>query len=254
MKIIRLIFITVFLTLGALYSADYAYPLKNGLRQMGVFQPLIYGMKNNTELSTHPLLFFIKPNLMVKKFHGEINGMGVAVRYSFDYPTHFLRLLQRDGIGGFLADDPNIGKIPNLFVFKGEWLVTKKVSNYVLTGKMGMSICPGCDLDSRHIIDYDLVYPRMVIYNYGMGTNLGLDWDYEYSSKILLKSDIDIFFLPKEKIFIEHKLLLNYNLSKKYKLTIGYKYSYGYYPFSKNKGLWNLFPLLDISWKWKNRK
>ena len=49
MRIIRLIFITVFFTLGVLYSADYAYPLKSGFRQMGVFQPLKYGMKNNID-------------------------------------------------------------------------------------------------------------------------------------------------------------------------------------------------------------
>ncbi|SVD06632.1 uncharacterized protein METZ01_LOCUS359486, partial [marine metagenome] len=27
-----------------LFSDDYAYPLENGQRQMGVFQPRIYGM------------------------------------------------------------------------------------------------------------------------------------------------------------------------------------------------------------------
>jgi len=95
-----------------------------------------------------------------------------------------------------------------------------------------------------------LAYPRMALYHYGMGGNMGLDWDYIHSEKVFLKADVDMFFLPKEKMFLEHKLLLSYNLTKKYILSIGYKYSYGYYPFNKGEGLWNLFPLLDLSWQW----
>ena len=67
-----------------LFSGDTAYPLENGQRQMGIFQPRIYGMNNNLEISTHPLLFFIKPNVKVKKHHGEYKGLGMASRFSFD--------------------------------------------------------------------------------------------------------------------------------------------------------------------------
>ena len=116
---------------------------------------------------------------------------------------------------------------------------------------MGISLCPGCDMDPRHLIDYDLVYPRMALYHYGFGANWGLDWDYMHSEKISLKADMDLLFLPKEHTFFEHKFLLQYSLSKKYTLSSGYKLSYGYYPFDNNNGLWNLFPLLDISWYWK---
>ena len=217
---------------------------------MRLFQPLAYGMKNNMELSTHPILFLIKPNVQLKKFHGEINGLGLAFRYSFDYPTLLIRLFQRDGIGGLLADDSDIGKVPHFFVFQSECLVTKKFPHYSFTGKLGMSLCPGCDLDSRHVIDYDLIYPRMALYHYGMGGNTGLDIDYIYSEKIFIKADVDMFFIPHEKMFLEHKLLFSYSLTKKYVLTVGYKYSYGYYPFNIKEGLWNLFPLLDLSWQW----
>ncbi|SVB22871.1 uncharacterized protein METZ01_LOCUS175725, partial [marine metagenome] len=43
---------------------------------MGIFQPRIYGLKNNMELSTHPILFTIKPNMKLKIFHGEKKGIG----------------------------------------------------------------------------------------------------------------------------------------------------------------------------------
>ena len=55
-----------------LFPRDYAYPLKEGKRQIGVYQPLLYGMKNNVEVSTHPILFFIKPNFRLKKFNSSV--------------------------------------------------------------------------------------------------------------------------------------------------------------------------------------
>ena len=239
--------ISILLYIGFLFSGDSAFPLENGQRQMGIFQPRIYGMKNNVEISTHPLLFIVKPNVKIKKYHGEIKGLALASRYSFDYPTLFLKLLQRDGIGGILADDPDIGKIPQLFVFQGEWLNTKRFSNYNITGKVGMSICPGCEIDKRHLIDLPLAYPRMAIYHYGIAANSGVDMDY-HSDKISIKTDLDLIFLPEEDIFLEHKLLYKYQLSTKYILLVGYKLAYGKYPYGKQL---DIFPLVDLSWRWK---
>ena len=217
---------------------------------MGVFQPRIYGMKNNLEISTHPFFFFVKPNVKVKKFHGEYKRIGIASRYSFDYPTLLIKLLQRDGIGGIFADDPDIGKVPQLFVFQGEWLATKQMSKYNITTKLGMSICPDCKIDSRHLADYPLTYPRMALYHYGIAANCGLDWDVTHSEKLEIKTDIDLFFIPEEKVFLENKLLFTYQLSDKYALSGGYKLTHGFYPFSTSKGRWDVFPLLDLSWSW----
>ena len=136
-------------------------------------------------------------------------------------------------------------------MLQGELLTTKIITQYSITAKLGMSTCLGCELDPRHLIDYDLAYPRMALYHHGIGANMGLDLDYIYSEKISLKADGDLLFLPEEHTFIEHKFLFHYALSKKYTLSGGYKFSYGYYPFNEREGLWNLFPLLDLVWKWE---
>ena len=233
---------------GILIGGDTAYPLENGQRQMGVFQPRIYGMNNNLEISTHPLLFFVKPNVEVKKYHGEYEGLGIASRFSFDYPTPLLKLIQREGKFGILSKDPDIGDIPNLFVFQGEFLTTKKYADYSINGKGGISICPGCELDSRHLVDLPLAYPRMAVYHYGFVSNLGLDFDYIYSERISIKADIDLIFLPEKIVFIENKFLFNYQLSPKYTLTGGIKRTQGTYPFGKQL---DIFPLIDLSWSWE---
>jgi len=240
--------ISILLYIGLLFSRDTAYPLENGQRQMGVFQPRIYGMNNNLEISTHPLLFFVKPNVGVKKYLGEYNGLGMASRFSFDYPTSLLKLIQREGKFGILSKDPDIGDIPNLFVFQGELLVTKKSADYSITGKAGLSICPDCELDKRHLVDLPLAYPRMAVYHHGFASNVGLDLDYIYSEKISLKTDIDLFIIPDENIFIENKFMIHYQFSPKYTLTGGIKLTQGTYPFGKQL---DIFSLIDLSWSWE---
>ena len=247
MKIILQINFLILVVAGILLAGDTAYPLENGQRQMGVFQPRIYVMNNNLEISTHPLLFFVKPNVKVKKYHGEYKGLGMASRVNFDYPTPFLKLIQREGKFGILSKDPDIGDIPNLFVFQVELLVTKKSVDYSLTGRAGLSICPGCEIDKRHLVDLPLAYHRMAVYHYGFASNVGLDLDYIYSEKISLKTDVDLFILPEEDVFLEHKLLCNYQLSTKYTLSAGYKLTHANYPFGKQL---DIFPLIDLSWRW----
>ncbi len=248
MKITLQINFLILVVAGILLAGDTAYPLENGQRQMGVFQPRIYGMNNNLEISTHPLLFFVKPNVRVKKYHGEYKGLGMASRFSFDYPTPLLKLIQREGKFGILSKDPDIGDIPNLFIFQGEFLTTKKLADYSLTGKAGMSICPGCELDSRHMVDLPLAYPRMAVYHHGFASNVGLDLDYIYSEKISLKTDIDLFFILGKDVFIENKFMINYQFSPKYTLTGGVKLTQGTYPFGKQL---DIFPLIDLSWSWE---
>jgi hypothetical protein len=193
-------------------------------------------------------LFFVKPNVEVKKYLGEYKSVGMAWRFSFDYPTQLLKLIRREGKFGILSKDPDIGDIPSLFVFQGEFLVTKKSADFSLTGKAGLSICSGCELDKRHLVELPLTYPRMAAYHYGFASNVGLDLDYIYSEKISLKTDIDLFIIPDEDIFIGNKFMINYQLSPKYTLTGGIKLTQGTYPFGKQL---DIFPLIDLSWSWE---
>ena len=126
--------------------------------------------------------------------------------------------------------------------------MTKKLTELSITGKLGMSMCPGCDLDKRHLVDLPLAYPRMAIYHYGIATNAGVDFDYNFTENSSIKMDLDLLFLPEVNIFIEHKLLCNYQFSTKYTLAAGYKLTYGNYPYGEQ---WDIFPLIDLSWKWK---
>ena len=251
MKIkIKLILIIISI-IGFVFPTDIAYTLNTNEREIGVFQPFKYGIKNDVEISIHPILFFIMPNFSIKKYHKNFNNIGISSRYGINYPTYIINLLKKDGIGGFLSNENNIKKVPHFLTFRGEILATQRNSNHSITTKIGATICSGSNLDERDIIEYDLIYPRMTIYKYGWGTNIGIDWNYNFLHNLRFKSDLDLLLIKEEKPFIEHKLIIDYSLSDNIIISSGYKLSYGYYPFNIKTGLFNLFPIIDIKWKWK---
>ena len=242
-KLIILFFI------GFLYSKDSALSIGENNRQIGLFKPYVIATES-LEISTHPILFFIKPNFKVKRYLGKKYNLDLAGRFSFDYPSQLLKLIQREGTGGVLSIDPTIKKIPHLFIFQSELLSTKKIASFNITNKIGFSFCPGCDLDSRNIVDLPVIYPRMKLYENKILSNIGFDLEYLLSDKLILNTDLDFLMLPKEDIFIEHKFLLNYLCSKKISLTTGYKLAYGKYPYGKQL---DLYPLIDISFHWSRK-
>ena len=130
MNIIFSILLIALINLSIIFPRDSAYFLKHGERSMGIFQPRIYGLNEKMEFSTHPILFFIKPNMKLKIFHGQKKEIGIASRYSLDYPTPLLKLIQHRNNFAFISEDPDIGEIQNLLVLKGELLGTKKYLNY----------------------------------------------------------------------------------------------------------------------------
>ena len=76
--------ISILFYIGFLFSGDSAFPLENGQRQMGIFQPRIYGMKNNVEISTHPLLFIVKPNVKIKwNDHAKMTDIRIMIYIGF---------------------------------------------------------------------------------------------------------------------------------------------------------------------------
>ena len=150
MKIkIKLILIIISI-IGFVFPTDIAYTLNRNEGEIGVFQPFKYGIKNDVEISMHPILFFIMPNLSIKKYHKKFNKIGISSRYGINYPTFLINLLKKDGIGGFLSNENNIKKVPYFLTLHGEILATKLYSNnFICSGQYDGSKAPICGVMSK---------------------------------------------------------------------------------------------------------
>jgi len=226
--------------------------------QLGLFQPLRYGLADGQELSTHPLLFVKMPNLSYQRVWRSNDNSIFATRHSFLYPTPLLNALAKDGIGGMISPEFEMPAMVSLYQ---EALYTKKIKNVFITGRAGLGLgFSSEELDERTTIDLPLVFNRLAVYYANWQLRAGGDIDGSISEKWSYHADALFFLTPgiDEKIAFEHKLMASWHKSDRFKVSVGYKLAYGDYPFGSQ---WNLLPpkipllpvwvpLFDLVWTW----
>lgn len=226
------------------WSIGTAHNLPEGRWEVGVFHPLRYGWSDRIELATHPILFFVMPNISVKWSQGGTAGFTFATRHSLTYPTPLLRIVSREGTGGLISPE---FEIPHMVEFYNELLVSRVITGlHMITGKVGFSLAAKSDeLDPRALIDYPLAYHRMAVYLHGYGMRFGIDFQGPISGDFYYVIDGDYQVIPGvdyNKAF-ESKGMIHWRFSDYSELCIGYKLIYGEYPYGNE---WNLFlPAID---------
>lgn len=232
-----------------IWSENSAYILPQKRVEIGLFQPLRYGQSERFEWSTHPIYFFIIPNLNLKWFHGFYNDFTIASKYSAYYPTLLLRTIAKEGTGGIISPEFNI---PHMIGFAGEMLLSKPLGNNTfVTFKLGLaSGLKFGGLDDRTTIDLPLVYNRLAVFYHNYQLRTGLDLNGHLYKRWHYSLDVDYFYIPGadyNKAF-EHKSVLIWKKSEKTQFMLGYKLVYCEYPFGSQ---WHLFiPIFDIQKAW----
>ena len=222
--------------------------LPKGKLEVGLFQPLRYGLSVNIEISTHPVLMFFIPNLAVQKRHPSWAGLALASHHSLVVPTPLLKLVTKKGVGGFISPEFDI---PLMIALKNEIQLKRTLNdNWIVSGTAGLTLAY-CSkkLDKRTTIDLPVVFPRLGVFYNGYGVNLGLGFTGTLLPRLGLLTDLNVLLLPgmEEGFAFEHKNLLTWTLSNRTDIQIGYKLICGEYPFGVQ---WHLLPLLDVLWRW----
>ncbi|MFA6570406.1 MAG: hypothetical protein WCT77_04140, partial [Bacteroidota bacterium] len=112
-----------------IWSQGTAYTLPEGRWEVGIFQPLRYGLKDKIELSTQPLTFLIMPNLDMKWGHGDFAGFSFASSHGIYYPSMLLRTIAMKGTGGIISPE---FEIPDLFSFYNDLLFSKMLTENLM--------------------------------------------------------------------------------------------------------------------------
>ena len=160
-------------TMSGSWNANSAIILENKKWEVGLFQPFRYGYSEKIEYSVHPILFFVMPNMSIKKEEKDWRGFQAASSISFRYPTPLLNILSRKGIGGLL--DPNLNLPPMLGV-SCSWIMSKSLKHFDLTITNGFDfgLVYG-SLKKSSTIDLPLVFHGMSVFNNGWGYGGGVD-------------------------------------------------------------------------------
>ncbi|MDP8203750.1 MAG: hypothetical protein P9L95_04380, partial [Candidatus Tenebribacter mawsonii] len=229
----------------AIWSKGTTDVLPQGRWEVGLFQPLSYGLNETTELSTYALADLVMPNITVKKFWRDLDGWKFASKHSLIYPTLFLNVMAKEGAFGILPDN---SIIPQIFVLNNQFMLSYRYNEYFnFIPKIGFSVALTVGDSDFPTIDMPIVYNRTSIYHENIMFNVGFDVRGNISPKFEYLVDIDKFIMDKEycEFSYEHKLLIIWKINRKFALSAGYKLSYSDYPSTLQRST-KIIPLIDL--------
>ncbi len=232
---------------NAHWSAGTAFTLPAQRWEVGLFQPLRYGLTDTVELSTHPLTDTIAPALTAKIALPKVGAHAFAIEHTVRYPTPMLRLLSREGIGGVWAAD---AEIPHIIALESAVLTTLPYHDkHWLSTRLAFTAAPRVGDADWQSVDLPLITTRTAAYHDGVSLRAGLDADGVLAGPVHYLLDVDVFWMPvrDDSIAVEHAGTLTWRVSDGFALTGGYKFVWGQYPFGTD---WHLLPLADLAWAW----
>lgn len=225
------------------WSDNSVHTIEKGRKEVGLFAPLKYGLRDSMELSVHPIFFFVIPHVGLKKHWKRVGSWELGSKHEFAYPTLLYSLISKRGTGGIL---PETAKIPQLFKFNNAILLGKDFNdNFALTLKAGLDFTLSVGDGDFPEIEYHIVYPRTYSYNNLVTPYLGGGLTGQLSGNFRYSYDVTTFFFAKayKGMNVENNLKVQWNKSDKFAIRAGMLYSAGTFPYGKAS---KLFPIFDL--------
>jgi len=230
------------------WSAGTTETMSKGRIEVGIFQPLRYGLSESVELSSHILTNILMPNIAVKKAWYDYQSFNFTTRHSMTYPTPLLNTIAREGTGGILPDNT---VIPHIITISNQVMVKHQLTdNISITPEIGFTFALKFGDSNMTTIDLPLIYTRTSVYHNGWLANVGIDLTGHINDEFEFLIDLDKFLMPNDyaSFAYEHKGLLIWRKSPKFSILGGYKLVYSVYPSSLQRR-WDIFPLVDMMWR-----
>lgn len=230
-------------SVAQVWSGDRADTLPQHRWEVGVFAPLRYGLTDRVELSTHPLAFFVLPNLSAKISWNDDRPWRLSTRHGLHYPTLALNLVSREGSGGVL---PATTDVPQIFATSHEVLATTNVPLWRrwFTIRLGFSIAARFGGERLPAIELPVLFPRTAAYSsFGVG-HAGITLEGELVGPLYYLLDVTMFATPgfKGTFTFENTAQLSWRPSTKFMLLGGARAIYAGYPYGERL---HVLPMLD---------
>jgi hypothetical protein len=213
--------------------------------ELGLFSSSRYGITDKLELSAHPLMFFLMPQVKIKVGWGDYSGFVLSTEHGIFYPTQFMRLVATKGTGGLISPEFTI---PQMFAVSNRFLVSyRPFRKAILTAHAGISFAMKFGpLNPQSTIDLPVIYPRLAVFYNQPEIDAGIDFRGKFFPRFGWLFNVENFIVcgTKQNYFMENKGVLAYT-SKKETLRIeaGYKLCFGKYPYGTQ---WHLLPVADL--------
>ncbi len=225
------------------WTEDQANLLPQGRWETGLFSQLRYGVTDNIELQTHPLAFFMIPNLAAKIALPVQGNWNIASKHSLHVPTYLLRAISNEGTGGVL---PLNSEIP-FMVSMGTGLVATTqigLSSHSLSIETGFVVTPKFGNSNFPELELPLLYLRTASYHdtisvkgsIALQGRLWNDFHYSIQQQAMIAPNYNGAFS------LEQTAKIMWRLHENFELMLGVDGVITRYPRQTRL---NIFPLFD---------
>lgn len=228
------------------WNQGTAYTQPKHRCELSLFNFSSYGLSDNLEISAHPLMFFLMPQVQVKAGWGEKSGVLLATEHGILYPTFFMRTVATKGIGGLISSEFSIPQMVGIY---NRIIVSHSpFNNAIISAHGGITFSVNSEtMDPGSSIDLPIIYPRLAVFYNQPAFDAGVDFRGKFTPVFGWLLSVENFILSGTAYnwFLENKGVLAYT-SKKEKLRIeaGYKLFYGRYPSGPQ---WHLLPDINLT-------
>lgn len=226
-----------------------ARTLPAGRMAVGVFSPLRWGVRDDVELSLHPVLALVAPHLDVTLGWGEVAGVEVATRHGLLYPTPLMRLLSREGTGGIVPHDVTY---PHLLATSQHLLLTRPVGRHLLTLRAGGRLATNLTrFDGPRFwseVEWHLVRPRTAAWFTGWSLDTGLAAEGPLWRTLGYRVELDGYLMPglRGDRAAEWALLATWRPRPTLLVRAGAMWSWCEFPYGDRLSV--PLPLVDVAW------
>jgi hypothetical protein len=244
-----------------LWTTGNARTLAAAQQEFGIFMPFQVGITDKIELSASPLAgLSLVPNISLKYRYNDGPWM-FASQHSYMMPSMLLHAMQDSLFTKIIRRDTltfaDSLRIPYVFTFRNELLVTRKLGKEtLLTGKAGFAFSLKSKGDSLPALTYPQFYMLSTTLNRKVLLFAGLRLDHNLYKDFNIMAEVDFTSsgFNMEHWALEHRGYFIWNKSIKFAALIGYKMIYGNYPAPAslpvtNQGRFFIFPVADLIWK-----
>lgn len=237
------------------WHQNSAKVIKQGRTESGLFAPMRIGLKNQMELSVHPIWFFVMPNAKLKKNWSLDSNkkFQVASEHGFTFPTILLNLLAKSGTGGIFPADQKAPPILTLnnklilsyFYHKDHAVSLKAGMEFNVLGSMYNDFAP---------VELLIAYPRTASYSRFYTGEISLAFSGVIANKIGYEGDVKMFLIPDDNLtwVFEWNPKVYYHFSDKFRIMAGALVTTGNIPHEK--AAVRALPVFDLQYSFNKSK
>jgi hypothetical protein len=227
----------------ARWSNESALTIPEGRVELALLGDSSWGVTERLELRTHPLASLLAPRVEGKLRWYDYGPWHVASEHSVWYPSLFLDLVARKGVGGLLPHD---SEIPQALVLESELIGTLDVNaRHWISVRVGGGVGPRSG--DPVLLDFPFLYQRFSVLNTSGQLNAAvgltgvlmarLDYELLSSYRWLNLSQVEGAYAW------ESAADLGYSLSSRWRISAGLRTALARFPIGQR---FHWLPIVDL--------